>query len=298
MDQRSQRIIRVTIVGSVVNLLLTAAKLLTGFLGHSAAMIADGIHSLSDLLSDLIVIIFVRIASRKQDHGHAYGHGKFETLASILVSIILLVVACKLIVAGIGQTLAVLGGHQLPPPSWIALVAALVSILLKEWLYRITLRIGQEEQSNATITNAWHHRTDAFSSIAVLVGIGGAMLLGGKWQVLDPLVCCGIGIFIVVIAIKMLFPGMAELMESSLPDAETQEIADIISHVDGINNVHELKTRRSGKTVIIDTHIVVNPNMSVNEAHQLTILAEEALRQRFGNDTQISIHVEPNVNAQ
>ena len=293
MKNREQEIRSITLWGAVVNIALTVLKIVAGVLGRSAAMIADGVHSLSDLLSDIVVIVFTHISSKGKDRDHSFGHGKFETLATLIVSVILLVVGADLMAGGVKSIIAVMGGEVLPKPGYIALAAAVVSIAAKEILYRVTVRKGQKVNSPVVIANAWHHRSDAFSSIGSLVGIGGAILLGEKWTVLDPLASCAISVAIIVVAVKMALPSLAELLETSLPENIEKEITDTAMEVAGVNDIHELKTRRNGISFIIDAHIVVSPDMTVVEAHDIATTVEDRLREKYGNETQISIHVEP-----
>lgn len=297
-EQREKRIQKVTLVGSVVNLLLSVGKIAAGMFGRSAAMITDGIHSLSDLLSDIVVLVFVRISSKKIDHDHEYGHGKFETLATLIVSMLLLVVGAGFLVSGVKSILAVVSGEILPKPGYVALVAAIVSIVLKEWLYRYTVAEGKRVDSPVMIANAWHHRSDAFSSVASLLGIGGAIVLGERWTLLDPLVSCVISIAIIVVAVKMAGPSLDELLDGSLPKNMEDDILRLASGVEGVRNVHNLKTRRNGSSVIIDAHVVVDPDMPVRQSHQIATSVEKELRSKFGNSTQISIHIEPDVDAE
>ena len=293
MKNREQEIRSITLWGAVVNIALTVLKIVAGVLGRSAAMIADGVHSLSDLLSDIVVIVFTHISSKGKDRDHSFGHGKFETLATLIVSIILLAVGADLMAGGVKSIIAVVGGEVLPKPGYIALAAAIVSIVAKEILYRVTVRKGQKVNSPVVIANAWHHRSDAFSSVGSLVGIGGAILLGEKWTVLDPLASCAISVAIIVVAVKMALPSLAELLETSLPENIEKEITQTAMEVAGVNDIHELKTRRNGISFIIDAHIVVSPDMTVVEAHDIATAVEDRLREKYGNETQISIHVEP-----
>ena len=291
--QREKEIRRITLWGAVMNIVLTAGKIVAGIFGRSAAMVADGIHSLSDLLSDAVVLIFTHISSKGKDRDHSFGHGKFETLATLIVSIILVTVGGNLMSNGIRSIIGVFNGTEIPKPGYIALIAAAVSIALKEWLYHATVRVGKKTGSTVVIANAWHHRSDALSSIGSLIGIGGAIVLGDKWTVLDPLASCLISIAIIVVAVKMALPSLAELLETSLPEDIEQEIIRIASSVKGVNDIHDLKTRRNGISFIIDAHIVVNPEMSIVEAHDISTDVEEALRMKYGQETQLSIHVEP-----
>ena len=291
--QREKEIRRITLWGAVVNIVLTAGKIVAGIAGRSAAMIADGIHSLSDLLSDAVVLLFTHISSKGKDRDHSFGHGKFETLATLIVSIILIAVGGNLMSNGVRSIIGLFNGVEIPKPGYIALVAAAVSIVLKEWLYHATVRVGKKTGSTVVIANAWHHRSDALSSIGSLIGIGGAIALGDKWTVLDPLASCIISIAIIVVAVKMALPSLAELLETSLPEYIEKEIVQITSSVKGVNDIHDLKTRRNGISFIIDAHIVVNPEISIVEAHDISTDVEEALRSKFGPETQLSIHVEP-----
>jgi cation diffusion facilitator family transporter len=291
--QREKEIRRITLWGAVMNIVLTAGKIVAGIFGRSAAMVADGIHSLSDLLSDAVVLVFTHISSKGKDRDHSFGHGKFETLATLIVSIILVTVGGNLMSNGIRSIIGVFNGTEIPKPGYIALIAAAVSIALKEWLYHATVRVGKKTGSTVVIANAWHHRSDALSSIGSLIGIGGAIVLGDKWTVLDPLASCLISIAIIVVAVKMALPSLAELLETSLPEDIEQEIIRIASSVKGVNDIHDLKTRRNGISFIIDAHIVVNPEMSIVEAHDISTDVEEALRMKYGPETQLSIHVEP-----
>ena len=297
MDDRQQQINKVTWWGAAVNLLLTACKIMAGIFGRSAAMVADGVHSLSDLSSDAVVLIFTRISSKAKDRDHEFGHGKFETLATVIISLILIVVGAKLMSNGIKSINACLGGEVLPRPGFIALIAAAVSIVSKEILYQWTAAVGRKTGSTAVMANAWHHRSDALSSIGALLGIGGAIILGDKWTILDPITSCIISIAIIVVAVKMALPSLAELLETSLPEDIEKEIMDIASSVPGVNDIHELKTRRNGMSFIIDAHVVVDPEMTVVEAHDIATNVEEALCGRFGPETQTSIHIEPDTAA-
>lgn len=296
--EREHKITTVTVWGAVCNMALAALKLVAGLIGKSSAMVADAVHSISDLISDVVVIVMVKVASKGHDKGHDYGHGKFETLATAIISLLLLFVGAKLMAEAIGKIRFVISGGSLEAPGAIALWAALISIAVKEILYQWTMRVGKEVDSPAMVANAWHHRSDALSSVGSALGIGGAILLGGKWTILDPLVGGIISIVIIVVAVKMALPALSELTEASLPEETENKIISIIESIKGVDNAHALKTRRSGPNIIIDSHIVVDPHMSVYDAHEITTEAENAIREEFGDETQISIHIEPNVNAE
>lgn len=295
---REQTISRVTIWGAIGNMVLSVLKLVAGLLGSSSAMVADAIHSMTDLVSDVIVLIMVKISSKEADEDHDYGHGKYETLATVVIAILLLVVGGEIMAGSIEKINLVLKGGELAAPGIIALAAALVSILIKEFLYQWTASVGKRVNSPAMVTNAWHHRSDALSSIGSAIGIGGAMLLGGKWAVLDPLVGCAISIFIIVIAVRMALPAIHELTEGSLPESIENDIISLIESVPGVENVHCLKTRRNGPIIIFSVHIVVDPSITVAEAHHITVQAEKTVREKYGRETQISIHTEPDEEAE
>lgn len=293
MRAREKQITRVTLIGSIVNLILTAIKIIAGVVGKSGAMIADGIHSLSDLASDIVVLIFVPIAGKAKDKDHQYGHGKFETLATLVVSLILMVVAIRLVASSAKSIISALSGNILPKPGYIALAAAIISIVSKEILYQYTALVARRTDSSVCKANAWHHRSDALSSIGSLLGIGGAVILGNKWTILDPVAAVIIGLMILFVAIKMAKAPIEELMEKSLDEETEREITDIILATEGVQNMHNLKTRRNGQSKIIDCHIRVKRTISIVEAHDIATNVEKNLKQKFGNETQTSIHIEP-----
>lgn len=293
MRAREKQITRVTLIGSIVNLILTAIKITAGVVGKSGAMIADGIHSLSDLASDIVVLIFVPIAGKAKDKDHQYGHGKFETLATLVVSLILMVVAIRLVASSAKSIISALSGNILPKPGYIALAAAIISIVSKEILYQYTALVARRTNSSVCKANAWHHRSDALSSIGSLLGIGGAVILGNKWTILDPVAAVIIGLMILFVAIKMAKAPIEELMEKSLDEETEREITDIILATEGVQNMHNLKTRRNGQSKIIDCHIRVKRTISIVEAHDIATNVEKNLKQKFGNETQTSIHIEP-----
>ncbi len=294
MDKsRENTISSVTVAGALANLGLCAFKLVSGLVGKSSAMVADAVHSLSDLVSDIVVLVMVHISSKERDKSHDYGHGKFETLATVCVSLLLLVIGAKLMANGIRSIGTVLGGGELEAPGMIAFWAAIVSIIVKEVLFQWTNAVGRKVNSQAMIANAWHHRSDALSSVGAALGIGGAILLGGKWTILDPIVGCIISIILIVVAVRMSLPAIAELTEASLPDDVESRITDIIQSVPEVQDVHNLKTRRTGPDIVIDVHFRVDAQMSVADAHAITEKVEDALRNEYGSSTQVSIHVEP-----
>lgn len=295
---RTAKVTLVTLIGSVVNIILTVFKILAGILGRSTAMIADGIHSLSDLLSDIVVIVFVKISAKGRDKDHDYGHGKFETFATLIISLMLIIVAVNLMSGGINKIRQILDGGEVSSPGMIALWAAVASIVLKEILYRYTIIKGRALNSPMMIANAWHHRSDAFSSVGSLLGIAGAIFLGDKFVILDPTTGCVISIFILVMAVKMSVPAIKELLDVSLPDDVEEKIEATAKSVKGVVDLHELKTRREGPGIIMEGHLVLDSEISLKEAHDISKKVEESLRKEFGPETQISLHLEPEDDAE
>lgn len=295
--QREKEIRNITVWGAVVNIVLTVGKIIAGIYGRSAAMMADGIHSLSDLFSDVVVLLFTHISSKEKDRHHSFGHGKFETLATLIVSLILVTVGVNLMSSGVKSIIAFFKGQALPEPGYIALAAAVVSIVAKEILYHATIRTGKKTGSTVVIANAWHHRSDALSSIGALIGISGSIILGKNWAILDPLASCAISVAVIVVAVRMAIPSLAELLETSLPEDVEAEIISTAFEVNGVKDIHDLKTRRNGMSFIIDAHIVVDPEISIVEAHDIATDVEDALRKRYGHQTQLSIHIEPDLDS-
>lgn len=290
---RERSIYRVTVLGSIVNLLLLVFKFFAGVAGHSAAMLADAVHSLSDFVTDIIVIVFVRISSKPADEGHDYGHGKYETLATAIIGMLLLLVGIGVLWNGASAIYRFLCGETLSRPGTLALVAALISIVSKEALYQYTVFRGRRLQSQAVVANAWHHRSDALSSIGTAVGIGGAIWLGDGWQVLDPIAAVVVSFFIMKVAVKLLVPCLDELLEKSLPvEVENGILTDILSF-QGVTAPHHLRTRRIGNYCSVDVHIRMDGHITLEEAHRTATAIEARLRQRLGKRTLINIHVEP-----
>lgn len=290
---RAKAIYRVTLIGSVGNVALLTFKFIAGIVGHSSAMIADAVHSLSDFITDLIVLIFVKISAKPQDESHDYGHGKFETIATFVIGLALVAAATGIIVSGSLKLTNWLQGEQLEAPGWLALWAALISIIVKEVLYRYTALVGQRLNSQAVIANAWHHRSDALSSIGTAIGIGGAILLGQRWTVLDPLASIIVGALLIKVAVELLKTSIGELTECSLPDETEREIEDIVKSFPGVYEPHNLRTRKIGNHIAIEIHIRMDGALSLHEAHEQASTIEHSLKQRFGAETHVTIHMEP-----
>lgn len=292
-NYREKEIYKVTIIGGIGNLLLLIFKFIAGFLSNSAAMIADAVHSLSDFLTDIVVMIFVSISSKEEDENHHYGHGKFETLATVIIGIVLVAVGLGIMKNGITSIIEVAKGNTIKSPGIIALVAAIVSIIVKEILYRYTVIKGKKLDSPSVIANAWHHRSDAFSSIGTTLGIGGAIILGNKWTILDPIAAVVVSVFILKVAYQLTKAGLDELLEKSLPKEIEKKIIEILLSFDEISSPHHLRTRRIGKSYSIDVHIRMDGAMSLYDAHQITIDIENKLKEELHKDIFINIHMEP-----
>ena len=291
--EREKQIYRITLVGSAGNALLVVFKFVAGIIGHSAAMVADAVHSLSDFITDIIVLVFVSISAKPQDSSHDYGHGKFETLATLFISLALVAAAIGIIVSGARKLAAWLNGADLEAPGSLALWAAVISILMKEWMFRFTARKGRELDSPALKANAGHHRSDALSSIGAAVGIGGAVLLGGRWTVLDPLASIVVGAMLVKVAWEIMRPSLGELTDESLPEKTEEEILEVFHSFSDISEPHNLRTRRIGNRVAIEAHIRMDGNMTLQRAHEITSKIEGELKERFGSGTIVTLHMEP-----
>lgn len=290
---REKEIYRVTFIGSIVNLLLLLFKFAAAFWGRSSAMMADAVHSLSDFITDIIVVVFVRISSKPADEGHDYGHGKYETLGTVFIGVALMFVGIMILVNSVESIIMFFKGEKLAAPGWFAFIAAILSIVSKEVLYQYTVIKGRKLSSQAVVANAWHHRSDALSSIGTAVGIGGAILLGENWRVLDPVAALIVSCFIVKVSVDLLKPGFNELLERSLPADVEEKILEIVNSAEGVSEPHNLRTRRIGNRCAIEMHLRMDGNVSLSEAHDKATEIEHKLREEFGKDTYINIHLEP-----
>ena len=290
---REKEIYKVTLVGSAGNVALLTFKFIAGVMGHSSAMIADAVHSLSDFITDVIVLAFVHVSAKPQDADHDYGHGKYETFASFIIGLALLAAATGIIVSGLAKLIDWAGGKELAAPGWLALAAAIISILVKELLYQYTARRGKKLDSQAVVANAWHHRSDALSSIGTMVGIGGAILLGNRWTVLDPLASVFVGALLIKVSVGLLRSSVGELTESSLSGDIEKEIEDIICSFPDVSEPHNLRTRRIGNRFAIEAHVRMDGNLPLSVAHDRATAIEQQIRQRFGPQTHVTIHMEP-----
>ena len=293
MPTRVQRITRITVFGTIVNTLLLTFKFLAGILGGSAAMLADAVDSLSDFLTDIVVLVFVKISNRPADRKHSYGYGKYETLATLCIGIALLAVGIGIAVDGVEKIIQVWNGETLAQPGWIAFWAAIASIALKELTYWLTIRVAKQVDSEALRANAWHHRSDALSSIGTGLGIGGAILLGQRWTILDPIAALVVSVFIVLTALRLTYGAIGEFLEQSLPEENENEIRAIVAADKELSELHHLCTRRLGNRVAIEMHLRMPGNTPPPTAHKHASAIEQQLKQRFGDQTHINIHLEP-----
>lgn len=292
-NERSDTAVKVTVNGMILNVILTIFKFIAGILGNSAAMIADAVHSFSDFVTDIVVIVGLKAAGKPADNNHHYGHGKIETLCAAFVGLVLFLIGLEILVAGLGKIIFVINGGNLEQPGLVAFVAAVVSIIVKEGLYRYTLNAAKSVKSDAMIANAWHHRSDAFSSVGTMLGIGGAIALGGKWTVLDPIAAVILSFFIFKVAYDITYKNANELAEASLEEDVIDDIQHIIVSTDGVKDFHKLKTRKIGNNIATDVHIQVDRNLSLIEAHDICTEVENRLRAKYGNESILYIHCEP-----
>ena len=290
---RTRLIYRVTLAGSAVNVVLVILKFIAGVAGRSSAMVADAVHSLSDFATDVVVLLFVRISRRPQDAAYDYGYGKYETIATLIIGLALMAVAAGIAYSGVTSIYGALHGDQLDAPSALAFWMAVISIAAKEVCYRFTAAAGRKVGSQAVVANAWHHRSDALSSIGTAIGIGGAIALGPRWRILDPAAAVVVSLFIIKVAVQLLRESFGELAEKSLPAEVEREIVGITEGVEGISGIHNLRTRRIGGYLAIEMHVRVDGRMTLAEAHDLSSQVERRLKERYGAETYVSIHVEP-----
>ena len=283
---------RCTLVGMTCDIGLSALKITSGILGRSSAILADGIHSISDTVTDVLVYAMVRLSGKGVDERYRYGRGKYETLAAFLISIILVVVAIGLMSDGLQDVWTALNGETLERPHNIALAVGIVAVIIKEGLYRYTRHKGNKTGSSALKAYAWHHRADALSTAATLLGVAGAMFLGERWRVLDPIAAIAVSVLILVLAYRMGRPAVEELLEVSLPPEEQDRIATVVTGTPGVKAFHNLRTRRNGNLRVVDIHVKVDGEISVAKSHDITRDIEQRLNDELG-EVMTNIHVEP-----
>jgi cation diffusion facilitator family transporter len=278
---------RASYAGAAINVLQTLIKIGFGILGQSAALIADGIHSLSDLLSDLLVIIAVKLGSREADHDHPYGHRRFETIATVILGVSLIGIGGA-IVWSVMERMA--DTDRLPVPNVLSLAVATLSILINEWLYQYTKRVAKITRSKLLLANAWHQRSDAISSLVVLFGIGAVML---GYPMADGVAAVVVALMVAKIGLNLVFESIKELVDTSLPPALVEEIRTAIHEIDGVEGIHLLRTRQMGEDALIDAHIVVDPRITVSEGHMIGDIVRDDLIKRFDDVMDVLVHVDP-----
>ncbi len=286
-DQRRDASARVAWVGAIVNLILSGVKIAVGILGHSQALIVDGIHSLSDLLTDVLVLFASRHAAHGPDESHPYGHGRFETAATLALGAFLVLIAGGIMWDSVERLMRA-GEAWQPRP--IALYAAIFSILANEWLFWYTRAVARRINSDLLMANAWHHRSDAVSSVVVLVGVGGA-LLGFTW--LDLVAALIVGFMVAKIGWDLGWGAMRELVDEALEEEKVREIRQAIIDVPGVSSIHMLRTRRQGHEAMADVHVQVAPWISVSEGHMLSIAVEEEIKAAVEEITDVTVHIDP-----
>lgn len=284
---------RITLVSLWANIALTLLKFAAGFFGRSQAMMADAVHSLSDFATDFAVLIGLRFSSKPRDDDHAYGHGKFETIAAAMVGVALGVAALNIAGSAITRIFAAVNGDSIPTPSVYAFWVAVISIGVKEVLFQVTRRVALTTGSAAVMANAWHHRSDALSSLATAGGVGAAALLGENWRVLDPIAALFVSLFLFRVGWRIIREQLGDLTEQSLDPAVCEEILAMARGIPGIVEPHNLRTRMVGRHPVIDLHIRMREDMPLHEAHDLATRLEHALQDRFGKETIANLHLEP-----
>ncbi len=277
---------KITLIGTAVNLLLAGLKFAVGILGGSMALVADGVHSISDLLTDAVVLVGARVAALPADENHPYGHGKFETLAALLVALVL-VATGGLIAYQSGLSLY---NRELSSPGLAVLFVAFISIVSKELLFRATRKTARKTHSPALLANAWHHRSDALSSVAVLLGVGAAMLGFGYG---DHVAGILVGLMVTVAGGKIALDCLGDLTECSIEDKQRRTIEECLTKHSEVKNWHRLRARRVGREIFLDVHILVDPGLSVSQGHAVADELEEAVSDSSSNPVNFTIHVEP-----
>lgn len=278
---------RVTVVGAVVNVLLSILKVLFGIVGQSASLVADGIHSLSDLVSDVVVLYAAKLGSEHADERHPYGHARIETVATVAVGALLVLVAAGIAWDAIGR---MIDPQRLLHPTLLALVTAMVSVLAKEALFHYTMRAARRQRSNLLRANAWHHRTDAISSVVVIIGIGGAM---AGLDYLDAVAAVIVGLMIAKAGWDLAAESIHELVDTALEPERLEAIRNAILEVEGVGALHMLRTRRMGSEALVDVHILVDPTISVSEGHQLSEKVRWHLIYSIDEVADVTVHIDP-----
>ncbi len=290
---KNTRAIRITLLGLWFNIALAVIKIVAGSAGMSIAVVADGIHTLSDTISDIVAIMGLKISQKPQDDSHHYGHGKFETLAAAIIGLLIFAAGMGIGYTSVMKFSAILSGKDVESPRLIVLSAVLLSIIIKEWMYRLTSFYGKKLKSQVLIANAWHHRTDVLSSLAVFIGIGSIFLLGDSFYILDPLSAIIVSLFVIKVSVNIVLNAINELLEKSIPADDIEKIRMAVLSADGVIGMHKLKTRKIGNNIAVELHILVDKDLNIVHAHNIASDVERKIRSDFGPDTFITVHTEP-----
>ena len=277
--------IKVTLVGTASNLLLSIIKLIGGIIGNSAALVADAVHSISDLLTDVIVLITLKIGQKPKDDNHPYGHGKVESLGTTAIGFFV-------ISAGLGlayEAWDIIQSGAPRSPELLAAGIALISIFIKEWLFRYTRSVGKKSSSSILLANAWHHRSDAISSIAALIGIIGSM---AGFPVLDPIAAAMVSFMIIKVGYELTLGGFRDLMDTALNEKDTQKLQTTIDDISGVIKSHDLRTRKIGEGILMDVHIQVDSDLTVTEGHEVGERVRRQLIKNYPNTQDVLVHVD------
>ncbi|MBR5085192.1 MAG: cation transporter [Prevotella sp.] len=290
---KSEVIFRTTLRSAVLNVLLTIFKYVAGFLGHSAAMIADATHSLSDLITDIIVLVFSKSKVREKDERYDYGRGRIENLITIIVGFVILAIGISVCYHGIAKIVRYAQGEVIEKPGYIALIAAIISMVVKEWAFRFTFRTAQKTKTIAVTSNAWQHRSDAFSSFVTAICIGCAIFFSEKLRILDLVAVLLVGLFIAREAIHLIVDASNILLDKSLPNETEELITKITMEEEGVNGVRDVLTRQIGRDLAVEVYITISGNDTVRQAHERMLSIEKRLQEQFGEDTYVNVHFEP-----
>lgn len=286
-DARFGAIRRVTLIGSLINLIVSTAQIAGGLMAHSQALVADGLHTLSDLASDVVVLLAAKHGSQDADDEHPYGHRRIETLGSVVVGLALMGVAAGIAIEAFSHLLQPTHG---PGPEPVALAFALLAIAAKESMYHYTMHVAKRVKSNLLKANAWHHRSDVLSSLIVFAGIGGTLL---GFEHLDSIAAIAVSAMILRIGWQLATSGVRELIDTGLDADEVEAIRDSILALDGVKSLHMLRTRRMGGEALADVHIQVNPRISVSEGHHIGEAVRDHLITHFEHVSDVTVHVDP-----
>jgi cation diffusion facilitator family transporter len=284
--KEQQQIGNLLLLSGVIDFTLALLKIVVGWFANSHALIADGIHSFSDLVTDIMVWILNRVGTEEPDDDHPYGHARFETLGALILGSMLIIVAGFLVYDSVLRLIDI---ESVEIPTWPALVAALASIGAKEWLYQITRSIGKKARSNLLAANAWHHRSDALSSVIVLIGVGGA-ILGVAW--LEMVAAIGVAFMIALVSLKLVKESIEELVDTALAESTVADIQETIENASGVRGVHSLRTRKMGSAVILDIHLQVDPVISVSEGHYIGAWVTQQLGHKFREISDVTVHID------